>query len=260
MVVAACGKVCAGGVSPAIESPVVCGLSVVTDSPERVSVRFLFDNPGPSGISTKSQQRILTYFLSGLAFSPSDRWVNLTTKSIDAVCAPSLRNSVVGKVLVAADIQLKRDASALTDPRSSSAGREFWDKVYRKAESLGVSDIPIAQKVWISAGSVDVQENGSLLYLVRSGLRVNLDVGRAPRGRMNAAAQLEEYVAGLMRSMIVPKLQAMVDADPRYSSVREVYRLFQAPVSIPYFRTLILRSSPGFTVNISNPSAKAITI
>lgn len=226
MVVAVCCPVFAGGVSPAMESPVVCGFSVVTDSSDRVSVRFLFDNSDPSGISSQSQQRILTYFLSGLAFSPSDRWVNLTTKSIDAVCAPALRNSAVGRVLVAADIQLKRDASALTDPRLSADGKEFWDKVYRKAESLGVLNIPIAQKVWISAGSVDIQENGSLVYLVRSGLRVNLEADRASRGRLDAAGQLEEYAAGLMRSMIVPKLQIMVDTDPRYASVREVYRMF----------------------------------
>jgi hypothetical protein len=227
MIWAGIGFAGAQGIAVPAESSVIAGISIVEEPAENVSVRFLFDFSSDTAISAKLQQQVLTFFLSGLSFDGVDRWVNLTTQSPSAICAPALRDTIVGEVLLAADVQLKQDASALTDPRTSAIGKDFWDKLYARAESLGVSDVPIDQKIWIAAGTVDLQETATTARITRSGLQVKLDVDvRAAGNRGKGASQMDEYAAALMREMIVPRLQQMVDNDPRYSALRQVYRAF----------------------------------
>jgi hypothetical protein len=64
----------------------------------------------------------------------------------------------VGRILLEADVQLKRDLASMTSP-DTAEGRQYWDRLYSKAAELyGDEDIeiPTLMRPWIVPGEIVV--------------------------------------------------------------------------------------------------------
>ncbi|MEK6727566.1 MAG: hypothetical protein AABY28_02685, partial [Candidatus Omnitrophota bacterium] len=83
----------------------------------------------------KEGQELLRYFLVGVALPDDNFWVNLRPDSEDQIISQELAETDVGKILLEADLQLKKDVAKFTSPETAE-GREYWNKLYQKAGEL----------------------------------------------------------------------------------------------------------------------------
>lgn len=83
----------------------------------------------------ESTKTLLQYFLVGVSLPNDAFWVNLRPDSPDNVIDPLLGQTDVGKILLEADVQLKKDTAQFTSPETPE-GKEYWDKLYVKAAEL----------------------------------------------------------------------------------------------------------------------------
>jgi hypothetical protein len=96
--------------------------------------------------------KLVEYVKVGLRLPNDMFWVNLRPDTADDIIDPYLARTEIGRILLAADVQLKKDLAALTSPDTKS-GKIYWDKLYSKAESLYGSEedvvIPTLTRPWI---------------------------------------------------------------------------------------------------------------
>ncbi|MBU1869699.1 MAG: hypothetical protein KJ818_04425, partial [Candidatus Omnitrophica bacterium] len=100
----------------------------------------------------QTTKTLLNYFLIGITLPDSSFWVNLRPDSPDSIIDPELARTDLGKVLLEADLELKKDTALATSPETPQ-GKEYWDKLYTKAEELFGSGsnitIPTLTRPWI---------------------------------------------------------------------------------------------------------------
>ncbi|MFH0762488.1 MAG: hypothetical protein V1925_01190, partial [Candidatus Omnitrophota bacterium] len=123
--------------------------------------------PRPSSLIPRSEaelqsetKQLMQYFLIGLTLPNDSFWVNLRPDSPDKVIDPYLEQTDLGRIMLEADLQLKKDTAQLTSP-STSEGRIYWDKLYKKAEQLygnEVTSIPTLTRPWIVPGEIIIRE------------------------------------------------------------------------------------------------------
>ena len=83
----------------------------------------------------------------------------------------------MGKIMLEADLQLKKDTASLTSPQNPK-GREYWDKLYKKAgELFGTENItiPTITRPWIVPGEVIIRESEDSSYIYKANLKVMLE-------------------------------------------------------------------------------------
>jgi hypothetical protein len=99
---------------------------------------------------------LLNYVFVGIALPNDSFWVNLRPDGEDNVIDESLAKTDVGKILLEADLQLKKDTAKFTSPETLE-GKTYWDKLYKKAEELfGYENItiPTLTRPWIVPGEI----------------------------------------------------------------------------------------------------------
>ena len=184
----------------------------------------------------ENTQTLLKYFFIGLTLPNSSFWVNLRPDAPDNIIDDDLAQTDVGKILLEADLQLKKDTAQFTSPETRE-GKEYWDKLYQKVEELyGTSSnitIPTLTRPWIVPDEVilrESQDNGSTAlttsaYVYKATLKVMLEqdyLKDSPqynfsadeiRNRINDMAgkdprlkELNEYSTQLIKETIIPKL------------------------------------------------------
>ena len=100
--------------------------------------------------------KLLEYFKIGLTLPNDKFWVNLRPDAEDQIIDPDLEKTDIGKILLEADLQLKRDTAGATSPQTAE-GKQYWDKLYKKAGELFGSEnitIPTITRPWIVPGEV----------------------------------------------------------------------------------------------------------
>ena len=170
------------------------------------------------------------YFQIGLRLPNKLFWVNLRPDSPKDIIDPYLEKTDVGRILLAADLQLKKDLALFTSP-DRPEGKRYWDKLYAKAQSLyGQADleIPTFTRPWIVPGEIIIRESRDGAYIYKAGLLVMLEqeylkdspffiIPDSKQKEMNA------YSSELLRAEILPKLTREVNASKRYAPLRQVY-------------------------------------
>jgi hypothetical protein len=173
----------------------------------------------------KSGRKCVEYFFTCLSLPDERFWVNLNPAEPSSVIDNEFSRTDFGKVLLTADLRLKKDTSELTNPRSAT-GREYWDRLYRKAEELGVADrVPSSSRVWIVPGEVTVNESSDRITIVRSELNVMMQSNDAPAAPDPRMTELQEYAGQLMRELIIPVLQEKVNGHYAYWELRQLFRV-----------------------------------
>ena len=215
-----------------------------SSQPSAISRRGHF----PSGLSRNSlkesvpwdeakfqaeSQTLLKYFFIGLALPNSSFWVNLRPDAEDKIIDEYLSKTDVGRIMLAADLQLKKDTAQMTSP-ATPEGREYWDKLYKKASDLYGYDnvtIPTLTRPWIVPDEIIIRETTSSspsAYIYKATLKVMLEQDYLQNSTTynfqdTRSKALNEYSSQLIRELIIPKLTKAVNSSKRYAPLRQAY-------------------------------------
>ncbi|MFA5275349.1 MAG: HEAT repeat domain-containing protein, partial [Candidatus Omnitrophota bacterium] len=174
----------------------------------------------------------LKFFYTGLAIPNESFWVNLRPDSPDRIIDDYLAETDVGKILLEADLELKKDLARAIYP-STPEGKEYWDKIYRKIEEiygydLGNASVSINTRIWITPGEVIVCEDENSAYIYKAALNVSTEAAylsnkQGHRSEDNLTKIINDYSSELMQELILPKIFKEVNTGKRYASLRQVY-------------------------------------
>ncbi|MFA5100293.1 MAG: HEAT repeat domain-containing protein, partial [Candidatus Omnitrophota bacterium] len=173
---------------------------------------------------------LMTYFFIGVQLPDSSFWVNLRPDSPDRIIDDSLAKTDIGRIMLAADVQLKKDLASCTSPNTKE-GREYWNKLYKKAEELFGSEdisIPTVTRPWIVPDEIILRDAGTNAYIYKATLKVLLESDYL---KDNSGMQIEDtrfktlndYSSQIIRESILPKLSKDVNISKRYAPLRQVY-------------------------------------
>jgi len=186
-------------------------------------------NPQKEDLKSKTKQ-LLNYFFIGISLPNDTFWVNLRPDSPNDIIDPLLEDTDIGKIFLEADLQLKKDTAQFTSPQTPE-GKEYWDKLYKKAEELYGSEnitIPTLTRPWIVPDEIIIRETPDNAYIYKATLKVMLEQDYLKDSttysfKDERSKALNEYSSQLIREQIIPKLTKEVNADKRYAPLRQVY-------------------------------------
>ncbi|MDD4953911.1 MAG: hypothetical protein PHG40_03275, partial [Candidatus Omnitrophica bacterium] len=173
---------------------------------------------------------LLNYFFIGVSLPNDTFWVNLRPDSPEQIIDNSLAQTDVGKILLEADLQLKKDTAKFTSPETPE-GREYWNKLYQKAgEIFGYDNvtIPTLTRPWIVPDEIIIRESDTNAYIYKATLKVMLEQDYLKNSasysfKDERLKQLNEYSSQLIRELIIPKITKEINIAKRYAPLRQVY-------------------------------------
>ena len=121
--------------------------------------------------------KLIKYFLAALTTPEDQLWVNLSPYEADRIIPADFGRTRLGRDMLAQDYLLKQLTASLMYPEED-LGREFWERVYRKAQArFGTTAIPMNtfNKVWIVPQTATVYVHDGAVFVVDSHLRVMLE-------------------------------------------------------------------------------------
>ena len=187
----------------------------------------------------ENTQTLLKYFFIGLSLPNDKFWVNLRPDAPENIIDDDLAKTDVGKILLEADLQLKKDTASFTSPQTPE-GKVYWDKLYKKAgELFGTENItiPTLTRPWIVPGEIIIREAPDNAYIYKATLKVMLEEDylsnqkteelKNQRTAYNFSdprlKELNQYSTQLIKELIIPKLTYQVNTSKRYAPLRQVY-------------------------------------
>src|SRR5271170_4496556 len=123
--------------SPVYVPVIVKGLRVHPENP--ILFDFIVDT-GNSGLSANDPQlkteseKLIKYFLASLTIPEDDLWVNLSPYEKNRIIPDQLGQTEMGRDMLAEDYILKQLTASLIYPEKD-LGKEFWSRVYAKAQA-----------------------------------------------------------------------------------------------------------------------------
>ncbi|MFC1631902.1 chemotaxis protein CheB [Candidatus Omnitrophota bacterium] len=207
---------------------------------------FILDTGSPSpslrpgeAISTLEPlaKELIDYFFLGITLPSEDLWVNLNSVRQNAITSPRLALTDIGKVLLEADLNLKKDCCRFTDPRTKT-GKEYWGKLQARLNEvdLNTSQLPIGNRFWIIPEEAVVEEDqeNNTVTIVNSKLKVclqqeylelrNNQVSLLSDQNQHPQARLAQDIADFtMKEVILPAIQEEVNHGKAYAKLRQVY-------------------------------------
>ena len=203
------------------------------------SFRILLDKGDTKDIKDnqlkQEAKELMDYFLIGVTLPNDTFWVNLRPDSADNIIDPELEKTDLGRILLEADLQLKKDTASFTSPQTPE-GKAYWDKLYKKAgELFGTENItiPTITRPWIVPGEIIVRESQGSAYIYKAALKVMLEADYLRDSPLRGQSlndfsdprlkELNQYSSQLIRESIIPKLTQEVNSSKRYAKLRQVY-------------------------------------
>jgi DNA-binding MarR family transcriptional regulator len=198
---------------------------------------FVLDS-GESTFETETQlkpqaKELIDYFFLGITLPSEDLWVNLNSVRQNEVTSPRLALTDIGKVLLEADLRLKKDCCRFTDPRTKT-GREYWNKLQQRLNkaSLSSSQLPIGNRFWIIPAEAAVEEDKGKVTIVKSKLKVCLEQEYLALQNNNVTLltsqsererQAQDIADFTMKEVVLPAIQHEVTYGKGYAKLRQVY-------------------------------------
>ena len=181
----------------------------------------------------QSTKTLLNYFLIGVSLPNDAFWVNLRPDAQDNIIDPLLAQTDIGKILLEADVQLKKDTARFTSPETPE-GKEYWDKLYIKAAEVFGSQnvtIPTLTRPWIVPDEIIIRQADDSAYIYKATLKVMLEEDYLKGSAVynfedDRAKELNTYAAQILREKIIPKLTQEINIAKRYAGLRQVYYSF----------------------------------
>ncbi|WP_307674481.1 nucleic acid/nucleotide deaminase domain-containing protein [Streptomyces sp. V4I2] len=167
-------------------------------------------------------------FFTWLALDPSTYWVNLNPNEPDRIVDSRLGRTDVGRVMLQADLRLKKDTSRILHPDTAS-GREFWD---------GLLGTCTRTRVWIVPAPAQVRRDDDRLYILDAPLDVRMKSQYRSRPAESCPGNdvaTENHNERLIQRLVLPRLKKDVNSGPGYADLRRVYL---ARVAAEWYRDL----------------------
>lgn len=182
------------------------------------------------GRITRESRQLMRYFRIGLALPNDMFWVNLRPDAPDRIIDANLERTDVGRIMLAADLQLKKDLAAFTSP-DTAEGRQYWDRLYARAEELFGAQritIPTLTRPWIVPGEIIARETDAACYILKAALQVCMEQDSIKAGDTYKlddprSKELNALSSRLIRELILPKLTREVNSSRKYAALRQVY-------------------------------------
>jgi len=209
------------------------------------------------GIDIQKATRLdATAFLTSLAIPDSKLWVNLNPWEADRIIDDELEESEVGRIMLEADLQMKKDFSNYGNPCANETGKAFWSLLDKKRETLvqqciskfpgeiqtidNVRFRPVTAH-WIIPDKVYAYSNGTQIYIINSTLTissepvadhstfdlVNQDIRTLSKGCFDelnrSAKEYGKYSKDQQDRMILPYVEADLNSGKKYEDLRDIY-------------------------------------
>jgi len=184
------------------------------------------------GETLKSEaNKLIKYFMATLTVPDNEMWVNLSPYEKSRIIADGLSKTEMGGDMLAQDYILKQLTASLIYPESK-LGKEFWSKVYTKAqEQFGTTQIPtnLFNKVWIVPQDATVYVHGNNIFVTHSHLKVMLEEDYLSldkhTGISNQPANNKAHTLGsqVVREFVLPALEKEVNTGKNFSNLRQIY-------------------------------------
>ncbi len=211
--------------SPAI----INGLKVNLKNPFELS--FLV-NTGEDNLQgqTLSEEttKLIKYFLTALTIPEEDLWVNLSPHEKNRIISKEFEQTDMGRDLLLQDYLLKQVSSALVHP-DNDLGKEFWKRVYKKSYELyGTTEISAdaIQKIWIVPEKSVIYENGDMVFVAESSLKVMTEKDyKAIVNQKNIAIKDSKDVISqnILKEIVIPELEKEVNSGKNFANLRQIY-------------------------------------
>ena len=184
-----------------------------------------------SDIQVKEKaDELMKYFRIGLSLPNEKFWVNLRPDAPEQIIDPQLEQTDIGRIMLEADLQLKKDTASFTSPQTSE-GRQYWDKLYKRAGELFGSEnitIPTITRPWIVPGEIILREDDASVYIFKANMKVMLEQDHIPGSNIydfkdSRMKDLNDYSSQLIRELVLPKLTLEINISKRYARLRQVF-------------------------------------
>ena len=159
-------------------------------------------------------------FFTWLELDPSTFWVNLNPNEPDRIVDAQLGKTDAGRVLLQADLTLKKTTGKLIHP-DTAVGDRFWK---------GMSGDCMSFRTWIVPGTATVYAKGDELYILKSPLNVEMETqylklhgGSGAASCPQQSKAVQDHNEALFRQLILPKVVTAVNTAPEYADLRRVY-------------------------------------
>ena len=264
--------------SPAFIPVMLKGMTLYHDNPFRFD--FIIDSGNAKLTRDEVKQesrRMVKYFLAAMTVPQNDLWVNLSPYEADRIIPDALGKTGLGRDMLAQDYILKQLSASLLDPEED-LGKEFWAKVYQKAqEKFGVTQIPfdIFNKVWIMPEEATIYENGNAVYVIKSRLKVMLDqdykamqinkggVKLVAGQYADAASNNTSTVSSqIIREIILPEIAREVNEGKSFSTIRQIYQSlilaqwYKETIKTSLLQNVYINQKKIAGVDLSDPTVK----
>lgn len=209
-------------------------------------LRYAFQAPvavsgkGSSLTGLADARKASDSFFTWLQLEPSTFWVNLNPNEPDRIIDSGLGRTDTGRVLLEADLMLKKTTGKLIHP-DTTLGASYWRSLSGECTSF---------RTWIVPAPATVYAKGDELHILKSPLNVQMESQyvkqRGGSGAVSCpqqSAQVQEHNESVFRRMILPRVVKAVNTAPEYADLRRVYL---SRVAAEWYRELSLRKTTTY--------------
>lgn len=202
-------------------------LRYLADTGAKQGLKYAFTAPPTKGGSAgpdaalAAARRSSDAFFVWLALDRSTFWVNLNPDEPDRVIDPELGQTEAGRVLLEADLQLKRTIGTLTHP-DKPLGARYWSSLQAGEGLITCSSF----RYWIRPAPATVHEANGELYILDAPLDVAMETmfsSQTPPACRQQPASIVEHNIAVGREVILPELVKAVNTAPEYAELRRAY-------------------------------------
>jgi hypothetical protein len=172
-------------------------------------------------VGLRAAEQASDAFFVWLSLPRSAFWVNLNPDQPDRITDAQLGRTDVGRILLEADLELKKTRGRLIHP-DTPLGAQYWESVY----SAGLSSYCLSFRVWIAPGPAKIYEEHDAIHILDAPLVVQVahqEVRTRPAGCKAPPTDIADQQEDLERRLVLPQLQQAVNEAPEYAGLRQVY-------------------------------------
>ncbi|MFK4596570.1 hypothetical protein [Streptomyces pristinaespiralis] len=178
------------------------------------------DGGGSPAAGLDAAQSSSDAFFVWLSLEPSAFWVNLNPNEPDRIVDERLGRTDAGRVLLEADLLMKKTIGKLIHPHSER-GRKFWD---------GIRGDCMSYRTWILPAPASIHQDGDELYILDAPLDVRMESqyleqrgGSATGSCPKQDKATEDHNEQHFRGLILTELKKAINTAPEYAELRRVY-------------------------------------
>lgn len=179
-----------------------------------------------SGDGLKAAQIASDAFFVWLALPPTSFTVNLNPNKPNDILDPRFARTDAGRILLEADLALKKTTAALINPETE-LGKRVWESL-RYAEGAKRC---VSFRTWIEPGVATVRATEREVYILDAPLSVQREsaylhkhAGQVPsRTCPEQDPAVELHNERVLQTMLLPKMMEVVNQAPEFQELRTVY-------------------------------------